>query len=421
MKTFIVLQNVATFRIHWSCLSNPEAYRLILITSGANYERLVASKQEHYFDRVIRTDDFTFEHLLSLSQQVLSDFGVTDLREVRIVTHDEYSLAVAARLREALGIEGAKPEEVRRFVNKVEMKRALAEQGIRMPKYVPWDPERYRADPSAYIDSLERTLGLPIFVKPINESGSVGTARLETRRELVEWCESHLADPHYEMDEWIEGTLYHCDSITRDGRLLYTHVCEYAHPCYDYLSGKICATITLPRDSEEFQQLADFTRRVLSAIGPMPRDTVTHLEVFRKANGELVFLEIAARAPAALVPFMYEKHLGLNIEEAHFRLHMGLLDDLNITYGPYSAFVYFPHRKGVVTALHQPVLRSQAIVTWKIQVGDHLDNPDNIRDAACTLLLWNDDYAELRRDFDYLDTFNPYSLAPAPAKQAQVA
>jgi biotin carboxylase len=416
----IILQNVATFRIHWSCLYNPEAYRLILITSSANYERLLASEQEQFFDKVIRTDDFSLDNLVTISQQVLRAFDITDLGDVRIVTHDEYSLGVAAQLRAALGVEGAHPEDLRPFVDKLEMKRALEGKGIRMPRHLPWNPQLYRRDPEAYLRHVEHTLSLPIFVKPLNESGSVGTAKLNTREQLAAWCEAHLDQSGYEMDEWITGTLYHCDSIIRDGRVLYTHVSEYAHPCYDYLSGKICATITLPKDSQDFARLSAFTERVLDAIEQKPRDTVTHLEVFRKPDDELVFLEIAARAPAGMVPYTYAKHLGLNIEEAHFRLHMGILDDLKIEYGPYAAFVYFPHRAGVVTALHQPVLRSNAEISWKINVGDRLVNPENIRDTACTVLLWNDDYDELRRDFAYLDQFEAFSVTQEDDQALQV-
>jgi len=413
MKTFVILQNVASFRIHWSCLYRPKEYRLVLITSHINYERLIASEQERYFDLVICTDDFSLANLVMTTQQVLNKFNITDLCEVRIVTHDEYSLAVAASLREAIGIEGAQPEQLRSFVNKVSMKRALAEKGIRFPHHLEWEPQRYRQNPVSYLAHIQQDLSLPLFVKPVDESGSVGTAKLETQEQLVAWCNEHQFDVGYEMDEWIEGTLYHCDSIIQNGQILYTHVCEYAHPCYDYLSGKICGSITLPKESEAFVRLAHFAEHVLQAIGPMPSDTVTHLEVFRTVNDELVFLEIAARAPAALIPYAYEKHLGLNIEEAHFRLHMGLLNDFTVKYGPYSAFVYFPHRQGVVTALHQPELRSESIVTWKINVGDYLTNAEDIRDTTCSILFWNMDYDELRRDFEYLDHFSAYSIEAA--------
>lgn len=415
MKTFLVLQHVASFRIDWRSLYQPEAYRLILIVSSPNYERLLATQQQQYFDRVIRTDDFSLEHLTAVSSQTLDELGVTDRDSVRVVTHDEYSLDVAARLREALGVAGARPLELRSFVNKVEMKRALAGKGIRVPQHLAWEPTSYQRDPGGYVAHAAATLGFPIFAKPVDESGSVGTARLETRADLDAWCAAHLDDVGYELDEWISGTLFHCDSIIQDGRIRYTHVCEYAHPCYDYLSGKICASITLPRESETFQELAAFTESVLMAIGPMPRDTVTHLEVFRTAQGELVFLEIAARAPAAMMPFVYERHLGVNIEEAHFRLHMGILDDLTIADGPYGAWAYFPHRTGTVTALHQPQLASPHEITWKIKVGDRFNDPENIRDTACIVLLWNDDYATLRRDFAALDTFQAFSVSQADA------
>jgi hypothetical protein len=411
MQTFIVIQNVASFRVDWRRLHDPERHRLALIVSPENHDRLTLSKQDIYFDKVVVLDEFTLERLTTASRTILRELGVRDLRRVRVLTHDEYSLGVTALLRETLGVEGARYDEVRSFIDKLEMKRALADAGVAVPRHTAFSPHEYRADPRGYVERVGRELSYPVFAKPVDESGSVGTARLETPGELHDWCRDHLEDGPYELDEFVSGTLYHCDSIIRDGSVLYTQVSEYAHPCFDYLAGAICASVTLPKDSAAFHRLARFTDRVLASIPAMPADTVTHLEVFEKTSGELVFLEIAARAPAAMVPYTYEKHLGLNIEEAHFRLQMGLLDEVEPTAGPYAAWAYFPHRPGTVSQLHSPVLASRSRVDFQIRPHDVLVAPTDIRDFACRVMLWNQDYDELRRDLAYLDGFHPYTLA----------
>lgn len=413
MQTHIILQNIATFRVDWKTMYRPDQYRLVLIVSPANHQRLLAAAQDKYFHQVVETDDFSLENLARLTRRTLQELDLTDLTQVRIVTHDEYSLGVAAHLREELGIDGDRPEQLRSFVDKIEMKRALAGKGIRLPKHFAFDAEQYRSAPDAYADLVERELGFPVFVKPVNESGSVGAEKIESREELVAWCDQHRDDDYFEVDEFIDGKLYHCDTFIRDGRILFTQVSEYAHPCFDYLAGEICASLTLPHGSEDFRLLSDFAARVIAAIPAMPRNTVTHLEVFKNADGELIFLEIAARAPAAMVPYTYAKFLGVNIEEAHFRLQMGTFDGAEFTKrGPYCAWVYFPHQEGFVTELHKPKLRSQHEISWRVKVGDRLQNPKDIRDTACTVMLWNDDFDELKRDFDYLDkSFRPYSVA----------
>ncbi len=40
--------------------------------------------------------------------------------------------------------------------------------------------------------------------------------------------------------------------------------------------------------------------------------------MFQKSNGELIFLEAAARTPGALVPEMYEIAFNIHLEEMHY-------------------------------------------------------------------------------------------------------
>lgn len=412
MQTHIILQNVATFRVDWKNMYQPDHYRLVLLVSEANNQRLLAASQEKYFHRIIQTDNFSLENLTKLTRQVLRELEIADLSQVKIMTHDEYSLGVTAKLREEIGIEGDRFEQLRIFIDKIEMKRALAGKGIRIPKHFSFDAEQYKNDSEAYANLVEKRLGFPVFVKPINESGSVGAQKIESRDALIEWCNAHQDDDYFEVDEFIDGKLYHCDSIIKDGEILFTQVSEYAHPCFDYISGEICASITLPPETEDFQQLSEFAAKVIPAIPAMPRSTVTHLEVFKNQDGELIFLEIAARAPAAMVPYTYAKFLGVNIEEAHFRLQMGTFSEMNFKRGPYCAWVYFPHQEGVVVELHKPSMHSEHEISWRVKVGDQLQNPQDIRDTACTVMLWNDDFTKLKKDFDYLDkSFRPYSVA----------
>lgn len=409
MRTYFVIQNIASFRIDWRCLYRPDEYRLVLITSEVHHARLQAAGQFAYFDRVVKAESFLAEDLTATLRGLMHELGVSP-DQVRVACHDEYTLAAAAAAREALDIPGARLDEVRRFVNKLEMKAALVDRGVRVPRHVAWDGARYAQAPDATLAEIEAALGYPMFVKPVNESGSVGTARLETRAEIAAWCEQHRDATGYEIDEWITGKLYHCDSIIRGGRVLYTQLSEYAHPCYEYLQGKICASITLPENDPIHARLTRFTSDVLDALRPIPSDSVTHLEVFRTPADELVFLEIAARAPAALVPFTYARYLGWNIEEVHFRLQMGLLDNFVPKFGPYAAWVYYPQRTGTVVGVTKPALRSTFLDSWNIKAGDIMSSPANIREAAMSMQLWNDDYQALRADFEALDRFEPFSV-----------
>lgn len=411
MKTYLVIQNVAAFRVDWRNLHRPGAYRLLLITRSKHHERLLAAGQDRCFARVLLTDDFSADGLSRTVAGLIQTLEPSERREVRLVTHDEYSLGVVAQVRALLGIEGDQPEAVSSFIDKLAMKRALEGKGIRLPRHLAFEPRRFQDAPQRYVDEVMEKLRLPLFVKPVNESGTVGARKLHTRDELLAWGSAYTGDTPFEIDEFVTGTLFECDSLIRDGKVVRTYVCEYPHPCYDYLSGRICGCVTLPKDSADFQRLEAFARQVNDAIEPKPRHMVTHLEVFKTPEDELVFLEIAARSPGAMVPFVYEKHLGVNLEEVYFNLKMELPFELPAARGPYSAFAYFPHRDGVVAQVIEPKLQSPFELKWNIKPGDVMRQDESVRDMACSVLLWNDDYARLRSDYRYLDQeYQPFSL-----------
>jgi len=406
LKTFIVLQNVMTFRVNWANLYDPEAHRLVLIARRDVLAALAAG-QERYFDQVFALDDFSLETVLA---KVLALIAANDGSEVRLITNDEYALGLAATLRERLGLAGDTVERIRPFIDKVAMKAKLSQGTLRLPKYVAFDPRLYRDDPD-YERRIAAHLGFPIFAKPVNLSGSQATGKLENMQGLASWCAENRDRPDLELDEFVTGTLYHCDSLLRNGEVLSTLVSRCVYPCFDFLAGKSTGSMVLPKDHPDHARLAAFTREALTQLAPLP-NCVAHLEVFGNRTGELVFLEVAARSPGGMVPQTYEKYTGVNIEENHFRLQMSLTPKAMVKAGPYAAWLWYPNSEGVVTEFRRPDIRSACEWKWNVKVGDRLAQPASLRDYAAQVLLWNDDYQELERDFASLSEARPYFTAP---------
>jgi hypothetical protein len=397
----IVIQDVATFRIDPHALRRPPR-RLALVVSPGNHGRLLARGHETAFDAVVVQEDFGADALVTAVRSLLTRLRADHRADVRLLCHDEYSLGAVAEARERLELAGATVEETAPFIDKLVMKERLTGSGVSLPRYRRWDHAAWLAHPRRYVTLLARDLGWPMFVKPLNESGSVGTRRLNDSAAVEAWAREHGSSGDFEVDEFLDGTLYHVDSLVSDGEILLAQPNGYLFPCYDYLDGKVCSTFTLPDTDPVHDRLLQFNERVLRALSVKPSNTVTHLEVFERVTGDLVFLEIAARAPAALVPYVYEKYRGFNIELAHFQLQMGERPDVGQPRGPYAGFVYFPRHRGIVQALHPPVLRSEHQLTWLVGAGERLEDPADIREAAATLLLWNRDYSALRADLDEL-------------------
>ena len=90
----------------------------------------------------------------------------------RIVTNDEYSVLLAAELREALNLVGDRPRMIRQFTDKSYLKSGLKNSLIRVPKHLIFDQNQYRQERISYLKFVVKELGNDIFVKPVIGTGS---------------------------------------------------------------------------------------------------------------------------------------------------------------------------------------------------------------------------------------------------------
>lgn len=407
MRTDIVVQNVASFRIDPAVLARPDR-DLVLIASPLNAARLQARGRCDVFQSVLVLDEFTLDTVTEAVETARS--GADDRHDVALLCHDEYSLRLVADVREKLDIAGDRPEQLECFVDKVAMKQALAGAGVRLPRHLRWDPGAYQEAPVRHVADVIAAVGLPAFVKPTNESGSVGALRVDTAEELHAWA-ARTTSSDWEVDEFIAGTLYHLDTVWQDGVALHVGVNLDVHPCYDYVAGRINGSFTVTPDYPVCSELLEFNARVLEALVDKPSRCVFHHEVFRTSDGDLVFLEIAARAPAALIPHTSQIRYGMNVEEAHFRLQRGEVLTSPAATGPHAAYVYFPKPSGRIVERHRAALASDHRWTWNVQTGDDVSAATDIRDFAASVLLWHSDPAVLQHDLAVLDRHGAVTVA----------
>ncbi|MDF2867237.1 MAG: ddl 2 [Gammaproteobacteria bacterium] len=395
---YLVLQNIVLFRSNWSNISQDIAAKLILIVRQETYTALPL-EQRRCFAEVICLDAFDHQTVGA----VIAELIATQHQIQRIATHDETCLKLAAQLREDFAIPGAKPIDTGRFIDKFEMKQRLANTDLTIPKHLVFDPDGYQADPINYLAGIKQNLTLPLFIKPIDGAASMHTAKIDDFTELAAWCHAHRDQSNFEIDEFIVGSLYCCESIISQGQIVFAHACRYMYPCFDFTLGKPLGTLTLPQNSDLVQRILQFNASVLQTMQPLP-DGVIHLELFVRNNQQLVFVELACRSPGGMVVQTYEKRFNINLEELHFRLQLGLDIDLTSIQQPeaYAAWVWFPYRAGRVAGFKPLAITSPHEQFWKVDIGTELPAPTSLIDYAGGLLLWNNDYAALERDFNHL-------------------
>ena len=217
-------------------------------------------------------------------------------RQVRIDRVEclwEPYMILAARLREMLGLPGLTVAETAPFRNKERMKQLLDAAGLRTPRHE-------STETVAGVWAAAERLGFPLIVKPIAGAGSADTYRADSAAELDAILPALRHVPRVSVEEFVDAEEFTYDTICADGRVLFENICWYLpRPLLTKLHEWVSpVTIALRElDRPNLQGGRVLGAAVLKVLGF--RDGFTHMEWYRKADGEVVFGEIAARPPGA--------------------------------------------------------------------------------------------------------------------------
>jgi len=211
----------------------------------------------------------------------------------RVETLWEPTVLLAARLREAYGAPGLSYDEALCFRDKDRMKQAVSAAGLRTPRH-------RRASSGREGAEAAEGVGFPVCLKPVAGAGSENTFRAESIGELEAALDKAGWDREYNVEEFIDGDEYTFDTISVDGRIVYESLSWYRpRPLIgrsvEWISPQ---TVTLREiDAPHLAEGRELGRNVLRALNH--RSGFTHMEWYRKSDGEVVFGEIAARPPGA--------------------------------------------------------------------------------------------------------------------------
>ncbi|MFG2873469.1 acetyl-CoA carboxylase biotin carboxylase subunit family protein [Streptomyces sp. NPDC048337] len=243
-----------------------------------------------------------FEALCGAVREAEDRVGPVD----RLVALSEFTLGIAAEVREALGIDGPRPEDVAVYRNKLTMKEVVAKAGVRVPRFAPCgDTETDVA--------FARSVGYPLILKPVAGAASIGVHRVDDEAALLSLLET-VDTADYELEEFIEGTIHHVDGFADDeSRIPFQFVSRYINDCLAFEAGNEPLGSVVLQSSELRTRIEEFARTCVAALGM--KSVPFHLEVFVTESGELVFLEIAGRIGGAEVPYLTHRLFGINLCE----------------------------------------------------------------------------------------------------------
>lgn len=400
---FIIQHSNLSFDMNIAKIYNPKKYNLFLIIDSFCFEKLKARKQENLFEKVWCIEDFSFSRL----KRIIEDYICCKNVNLKIVTNSEETVQVCGDLRVYFNID---KKNYDRFKDKLLMKKLVQEYGLMVPRHRVFDRNVYLKDRDNYLTYITMQLKFPVIIKPTNLQSCSGVFKANTIEELKFAVDNLLDDKStYEIDEFISGKVYNCDSFLQEGNILFSKISECSNSCYDFICGLTKGTIELLKESYLYEILYDYTEKIHKALLP-PDAGVTHLEVVLNDDGNFYFLEIAHRAPGVLIPAMYKKRSNIDIIETHIILQIDEAYIFDTYVGPYSAWVAFPKKSGVIKKQYAPKIHSEYALEWAVAPDECMMPASCGRDYAGKVLLWNNDYQKLYDDFYTLTNFKFFDV-----------
>jgi ATP-grasp domain-containing protein len=219
----------------------------------------------------------------------------------RLVAIGERLLLAAATLREELGLPGPPVAETTRLRDKVAMKQHLSAAGIRVPDFAPFSEAAARALLRAHP---------ALVIKPRLGAGTKGLAIVRDPAELAALTASLAVNPDdFEVEEYIDGPLFHVDSVVREGKVVAATAGRYLDETSCYAASRPCRSVAVA-DGPLLDELLDFNQRVISCYQRFTG--VTHHEMFVTSDG-CCLCEIAARAGGAGVSAGFWSRTGVDL------------------------------------------------------------------------------------------------------------
>ena len=239
-----------------------------------------------------RVDDaLDAQQLVDAARQLQQQFGKA-ISYMAALEQLQVPLAVA---RETLGIAGTSSEAARNFRDKSRMKDVLRAAGLPCARHA-------LVGDTAIAYAFVEKVGLPVVVKPPDGAGGKATYRLDRMEDLHAYLQKMPPNPARPtlFEEFVRGTEHSFDSVFVDGKPVWHSISRYMPSPLEVLENDwIQWCVLLPRDisGAEYEPIRKAGYAAVKALG---LDTgLSHMEWFRKANGDIAISEVGARPPGA--------------------------------------------------------------------------------------------------------------------------
>ena len=304
----------------------------------------------------------------------------------KVINTTERYMELASTIRMGYSIPGMDVEASNKFRNKIIMKKCIEEAGILAPKA---STVTNIEDILKFYDSYGKSI-----VKPIDGMGTKNTFVINNMEDISDLTNEIKDLQNYEVEQFITGDMYHCDSVIVDGEIKLCSVSRYLNSTMDFSKDGYLASVMI--DDEVLKsRIEDFNAKVIKAMDYS--NGVTHLEVFL-SNDNLVFCEIAARpGGAGVIPSV--KHVfGIDILEALINTQLGKEIQFPKVQETYAGWLVIHKKEGIVSEISKVDDFNFPWVLYKninAKRGDIIKNADNSVSSVADFTISGSSEAEL--------------------------
>lgn len=292
-----------------------QGHRVVLVTKEKTLEE--EWPRESIDETIAAPDDATPQSLAQLVTQFARRQRID-----RLVALEEYDVMTAAAIREHLRLKGMGLSAARLFRDKLAMRVGAKGAGMRVPEFV------HALNYDALRDYMNR-VPPPWVLKPRCDVSAMGIKKLDESEAV--WRAIDALDaresprersPHYLLEKFVEGDVYHVDSLVNNRKVVFAGVNCYGRPPMEVAhGGGVFTSHTVERGGAEREQLLEINRQLIKCLG-LERGA-SHAEFIKsKSDGNFYFLEIAARVGGAFIAETLEACSGINLWREWARIEL---------------------------------------------------------------------------------------------------
>ena len=285
----------------------------------------------------------SFENYLN---NVNVEIKAIQLSKLYNITHvlsiSEFDVKRSARLREILNLPGQSLISAEAYRNKVLMKQLLYGTAVNIPQFE-------KVISKKQVENFVSQNNYPVVLKPIYGSGSTHVFIAKNQHDIDSFFEEHKTIDDFEVEEFINGEMYHVDGLVHNNEVLLSYVSKYYNGCLEFQKKQPLSSYMIEENNEINLTLKHKTEIVIDTL-PSFTNGSFHAEYFITNNHKVYLCEIGSRTGGGEVgnAIYHSTHIQLNkeslclqVDETHAR------DIQQQPIKTYSGFVLLPPQSGI--------------------------------------------------------------------------